>query len=79
MGYWGYFVVGRSERPLDGLDALVGVEGLVLRESAPDGWQVWEYASGEGEVNEVVKTTSPANVNRAWENWCRSVDRPYKE
>jgi hypothetical protein len=20
-----------------------------------------------------------ANVNRAWENWCRMVDRPYRE
>ncbi|MFF4631786.1 hypothetical protein [Streptomyces griseorubiginosus] len=64
MGYWGYFVVGRSERPLDGLDALAGVEGLVLRESAPDGWQVWEYASGEGEVgnmNSLARETgSPA-------------------
>jgi hypothetical protein len=27
----------------------------------------------------VVKTTSRPNVNRAWENWCRMVDRPYKE
>ena len=33
----------------------------------------------KGEVTEVAKTTSPANVNRAWENWCRAVDRPYKE
>lgn len=64
MGYWGYFVVGRSERPLDGLDALAGVEGLVLRQSAPDGWQVWEYASNEGEVgtmNSLARETgSPA-------------------
>ncbi|MEU5045064.1 hypothetical protein [Streptomyces griseorubiginosus] len=64
MGYWGYFVVGRSERPLDGLDALAGVEGLVLRESAPDGWQVWEYASGDGEVGNMHslarETGSPA-------------------
>jgi ribulose-5-phosphate 4-epimerase/fuculose-1-phosphate aldolase len=33
----------------------------------------------KGEVSEVVKTTSPANVNRAWENWCRMVDRPYRD
>jgi ribulose-5-phosphate 4-epimerase/fuculose-1-phosphate aldolase len=33
----------------------------------------------KGEVTEVVKTTSPANVNRAWENWCRAVDRPYRD
>jgi len=33
----------------------------------------------EGEVDKVIETTSPANVNRAWENWCRAVGRPYKE
>ncbi|WP_280878719.1 hypothetical protein [Streptomyces pseudovenezuelae] len=50
MGYWGYYVVGRSERPLAELDALADAEGMVLRESAPEGWQVWEYPSGDGEV-----------------------------
>lgn len=64
MGYWGYFVVGRGERPLAELDALAGVEGLVLRESAPGGWQVWEYASGEGDVGTMnslaLETGSPA-------------------
>lgn len=50
MGYWGYFVVGRGERPLAELDALAGVEGMTLREEAPDGWQVWEYPNGEGDV-----------------------------
>ena len=33
----------------------------------------------KGEVSKVIETTSPANVNRAWENWCRKADRPYKE
>ena len=28
---------------------------------------------------EVVETTSLPNVNRAWENWCRAVDRPYRD
>ncbi|MCT9076280.1 hypothetical protein [Streptomyces fulvoviolaceus] len=64
MGYWGYFVVGREERPLNELDALSGAEGMVLRESAPDGWQVWEYASGEGDVGSMnglaLETGSPA-------------------
>ncbi|MFJ9148023.1 hypothetical protein ACIRP7_08085 [Streptomyces sp. NPDC102270] len=64
MGYWGYFVVGRGERPLAELDALAGAEGMVLRESAPGGWQVWEYASGEGEVGNMnalaLETGSPA-------------------
>lgn len=64
MGYWGYFVVGRGERPLVELDALAGVEGMVLRESAHGGWQVWEYASAEGDVGSMntlaLETGSPA-------------------
>ncbi|GCB46539.1 hypothetical protein [Streptomyces sp. NL15-2K] len=50
MGYWGYFVVGRGERPLAESKALAGVEGMTLRTSAPGGWQVWEYPSGDGDV-----------------------------
>ena len=33
----------------------------------------------KGEVERVTATTTPANVNRAWENWCRKADRPYRE
>ena len=34
----------------------------------------------KGEAEKVSATTAtPANVNRAWENWCRKADRPYKE
>jgi HCOMODA/2-hydroxy-3-carboxy-muconic semialdehyde decarboxylase len=33
----------------------------------------------KGEAKKVADTTSPANVNRAWENWCRAADRPYRE
>lgn len=50
MGYWGYFVVGRGQRPLVELDALSDAEGMTLRAEASDGWQVWEYPSGDGEV-----------------------------
>ncbi|MFI8190619.1 hypothetical protein ACIF8T_17715 [Streptomyces sp. NPDC085946] len=50
MGYWGYFVVGRDARPLAGLDALAGADGMTLRTSAPGGWQVWEYPSRDGDV-----------------------------
>lgn len=32
-----------------------------------------------GEVDKVAETTTPANVNRAWENWCRRAGRPYTE
>lgn len=50
MGFWGYFVVGRSERPLAEFDALAGATGMELRAEAPGGRQVWEYASGDGEI-----------------------------
>jgi HCOMODA/2-hydroxy-3-carboxy-muconic semialdehyde decarboxylase len=33
----------------------------------------------KGEAQKVAASTSPANVNRAWENWCRKADRPYRE
>ena len=33
----------------------------------------------KGEVDKVVATTTPANVNRAWENWSRLAARPYRE
>jgi ribulose-5-phosphate 4-epimerase/fuculose-1-phosphate aldolase len=32
-----------------------------------------------GEQKKVADTTSVANINRAWENWCRKADRPYRE
>ncbi|MGW7382067.1 hypothetical protein [Streptomyces sp. NPDC054794] len=53
MGYWGYFVVGRAERPLAELAVLAGAEGMTLRASAPGGWQVWEYAGPDSEAGEV--------------------------
>jgi ribulose-5-phosphate 4-epimerase/fuculose-1-phosphate aldolase len=31
-----------------------------------------------GEQKKVADTTSEANINRAWENWCRKADRPFK-
>ncbi|WP_030668708.1 hypothetical protein [Streptomyces sp. NRRL B-1347] len=46
MGYWGYYVVGRSARPLGECTALAGARGeLALLERRPDGWQVWECPS----------------------------------
>jgi HCOMODA/2-hydroxy-3-carboxy-muconic semialdehyde decarboxylase len=33
----------------------------------------------KGEAKKVADTTSMANINRAWENWCRAADRPYRE
>jgi ribulose-5-phosphate 4-epimerase/fuculose-1-phosphate aldolase len=32
----------------------------------------------EGETRMVADTTSMSNINRAWENWCRKADRPYR-
>ncbi|MEV0092016.1 hypothetical protein [Streptomyces sp. NPDC050738] len=46
MGFWGYYIVGRSDRPLDELGALADVRaGLVLHEERRDGWQVWRRPS----------------------------------
>jgi HCOMODA/2-hydroxy-3-carboxy-muconic semialdehyde decarboxylase len=33
----------------------------------------------KGEQKKVADTTTPANVNRAWESWCRTAERPYRE
>ncbi|SPF02326.1 hypothetical protein SMA5143A_3081 [Streptomyces sp. MA5143a] len=46
MGYWGYYVVARSERPLAELDALARARGMTLRTAAADGWQVWACPRG---------------------------------
>ncbi len=49
MGYWGYYVVGRSERPLGELAAVAGVrDELTLLVQRSDGWQVWEVPGGDG-------------------------------
>jgi len=32
-----------------------------------------------GEVDKVAANTTPAIINRAWENWCRQVERAYCE
>ncbi|GAA3792724.1 hypothetical protein ACFS5L_12330 [Streptomyces phyllanthi] len=48
MGYWGYYVVGRSEGPLAELDALAGARGMSPLTTADDGWQVWEYPNQDG-------------------------------
>lgn len=79
MGYWGYFVVGRGERPLPALDALAGAaQGLTLRTSAPDGWQVWEYpgASGDiGSMNDLARETgAPALFGYVMDSDCVVVE-----
>lgn len=78
MGYWGYFVVGRGERPLTELDALSGVKGLALLNQAPGGWQVWEYPSGEGDVgnmNDLARETgAPALFGYVMDSDCVVVE-----
>lgn len=79
MGYWGYFVVGRGQRPLAGLDALAGVaRGMTLRTSAPRGWQVWEYPSskgGIGNMNDLARETgAPALFGYVMGSDCAVVE-----
>ncbi|MFI5802680.1 hypothetical protein [Streptomyces sp. NPDC051561] len=53
MGFWGYFVVGKSTGPLSELEALAEVrEDLALYDERAGGWQVWERPS-EPEVGDM--------------------------
>jgi len=79
MGYWGYYVVARSERPLAELDALAGAkEGMELRAEASGGWQVWEYPSGDGEVGNMnvlaAETGAPALFGYVMDSDCVVVE-----
>ncbi|MET9758351.1 hypothetical protein ABZ016_04750 [Streptomyces sp. NPDC006372] len=79
MGYWGYFVVGRAERPLVELDALAGAaDGMTCRASAPGGWQVWEYPSGDGDVGNMNalarETGAPALFGYVMNSECVALE-----
>ncbi|MBZ6193133.1 hypothetical protein KVH07_09325 [Streptomyces olivaceus] len=78
MGYWGYFVVGRAERPLAELDALAGAADMTLRRSAPDGWQVWEFPGGDGDVGNMNglagQTGAPALFGYVMDSDCVVVE-----
>ncbi|MEU6607806.1 hypothetical protein ABZ922_22575 [Streptomyces shenzhenensis] len=78
MGYWGYFVVGRAERPLAELDALAGAEGLIRRAAGPDGRQVWEYPGSEGEIGSMnalaAQTGAPALFGYVMDSACVVVE-----
>ncbi|MET8828341.1 hypothetical protein ABZX40_22135 [Streptomyces sp. NPDC004610] len=78
MGYWGYFVVGRGDRPLREYEALAGVPGLEPRASAPDGWQVWEYPGGDGEVGSMnalaLESGAPALFGYVMDSACVVVE-----
>ncbi|WP_217128232.1 hypothetical protein [Streptomyces sp. AC558_RSS880] len=79
MGYWGYFVVGRGERPLAELDTLAGAAGdMTLHTSAPGGWQVWEYPGGRGDIgnmNDLARETgAPALFGYVMNSDCVVVE-----
>ncbi|NUP24806.1 MAG: hypothetical protein HOZ81_53890 [Streptomyces sp.] len=78
MGYWGYFVVGRGERPLTELDALVGAEGMALRDEAPGGWQVWECPGSGGDIGSMnalaQETGAPALFGYVMDSDCVVVE-----
>jgi hypothetical protein len=80
MGYWGYYVVGRGERPLAELDALAGAEGMALLTTADDGWQVWEYPNqdGTGDVGNMLalarETGAPALFGYVMDSACVVVE-----
>ncbi|WP_221347787.1 hypothetical protein [Streptomyces beigongshangae] len=82
MGYWGYFVVGRSGRPLAEFDALSEASGLTLHETADDGWQVWEYpnapddgAGDVGNMNDLAgETGAPALFGYVMDSDCVVVE-----
>ncbi|EFL34424.1 conserved hypothetical protein [Streptomyces viridochromogenes DSM 40736] len=79
MGYWGYFVVGREERPLVELGALAGAaEAMTRRASAPGGWQVWEYPSRDGDVGNMNalarETGAPALFGYVMNSECVALE-----
>ncbi|MFI7340015.1 hypothetical protein ACIBUY_19035 [Streptomyces sp. NPDC050085] len=83
MGYWGYYVVARSERPLKELEALGGVrDELMLLEERAAGWQVWECPGGGGEqardvgsMNSLAaQTGSPALFAYVMDSRCAVVE-----
>jgi hypothetical protein len=63
MGYWGYYVVGRSGQPLAELDALGGAKGLTLCATAAGDWQVWAYPTGAPGAETAGGTGDVGNMN----------------
>ncbi|WP_306317680.1 MULTISPECIES: hypothetical protein [unclassified Streptomyces] len=82
MGYWGYYVVARSERPLDKCEALSAVRGeLTLLEERADGWQVWECPGGGEQTRDVgsmntlaAETGAPALFAYVMDSVCAVVE-----
>jgi hypothetical protein len=83
MGYWGYYVVAASERPLKEIEALSGVrDELALLEERAGGWQVWECHGGSdeqardiGSMNSLAaQTGSPALFAYVMDSRCAVVE-----
>ncbi|WP_306337849.1 hypothetical protein [Streptomyces sp. KL118A] len=80
MGYWGYYVVGRSERPLVELKAVAGLrDELTLLDRRPDGWQVWEVpGDGERDVGNMntlaLESGAPALFGYVMDSACVIVE-----
>ncbi|MFF7448623.1 MULTISPECIES: hypothetical protein [unclassified Streptomyces] len=78
MGYWGYFVVGRSARPLGELEALAGAGGLSPRTRTAEGWQVWEHPGAQGDVGSMNalarETGAPALFGYVMDSDCVVVE-----
>ncbi|MFJ9565463.1 hypothetical protein ACIRQQ_36180 [Streptomyces fuscichromogenes] len=69
MGYWGFFVVGRGEPPVD---------GGVLWGSGPGGWRVWRYDSPGADVGSMnalaARTGAPALFGYVMDGACVVVE-----
>ncbi|AJE85162.1 MULTISPECIES: hypothetical protein [Streptomyces] len=82
MGYWGYYVVGRSPRPLADCASLQAVRPeLTLLEDRAADWQVWECpAAGEaapriGSMNRLARETcAPALFGYVLDSDCVVVE-----
>ncbi|MFJ8820248.1 hypothetical protein ACIREE_00535 [Streptomyces sp. NPDC102467] len=83
MGYWGYYVVASSARPLKELEALSGVrDELTLLEERAGQWQVWECPGGGdgpprdvGSMNSLAaETGSPALFAYVMDSRCAVVE-----
>lgn len=81
MGFWGYYVVGRSERPLAGFAPLAGLgtgagDGLVLHEQRAGGWQIWEAATTDmGSMRTLAEETgAPALFGFVMNSDCVAVE-----
>ena len=65
MGYWGYYIVAKSEGPLEELNSLSSVRArLELAEQFLSGWQAWEHPS-EPEIEEAELAAALAQETRA--------------